>query len=316
MSKENFVENPVDLEVFSQKDESGIFEFECAENERGQSADVLKNYLKELQNYPVLSKEEEVKLFKKIVNGDISARNRVIEGNLKLVIFIAKKFSNLGIPMADIIQDGNEGLILATQKFDPQKGIKFSTYAVYWIRQTIQRGIYKTQRTVRLPIHAQEVNRSINKVRDNHFQQFGTEPSRKEISSILGISEEKIEHLALATKYVCSLDTPLNDDDDLTLEVITPDNSIENLDDYLERQSLFAELKNVLNFLSEREKQIICARFGLDNLGNEKSLDELAEMFLLSKERIRQIEKKAIRKMKHPLYSWRLRQFQDTSKHE
>lgn len=266
----------------------------------GQSS--LKLYIKEVSEYPLLTAEEEIELGKKIKNNqDKEAINKLIESNLRLVISVAKKYSETAsLSLMDLIQEGNLGLMQAAEKYDYEKGYKFSTYAVYWIKQSILQAINDNSRTIRIPTHALNTIKEINTLRSKMVHENGEEPSNEELAKAVGIKEKELEKLFIVYKGALSLDYMVNDDSDNDLKDLIVDESALSPHEQAIKTSEKEIILNVLNTLSEKERDIIIYRYGLDN-GQTKTLEEVGELIGLTRERVRQLELLAIRKLRSPL---------------
>jgi RNA polymerase primary sigma factor len=265
------------------------------------SDDSVKMYLREIGKIPLLKPDEELSLAYKILDGDIRAKNKMIESNMRLVVSIAKRYSGRGLDFLDLIQEGNTGLLRAVEKFDPDKGFKFSTYATWWIRQAITRAIADQARVIRLPVH---VNETINKIMRTHrqlSQELNREPSIEEIAKEVEMSTEKVEYMLKVKQDAGSLDASVNnDDDDSVVGDFVIDEDAETPDETASAQFLKDTIKSVLSDLTEREQKIIALRFGLDD-GKNYTLEEVGREFNVTRERIRQIEAKALIKLRrHP----------------
>lgn len=270
--------------------------------------DSLKRYLREMGSISMISQEEEVALAIRIKQGDLSARQRLIDANLRLVVHFAKKYSNRGIPLIDLIQEGNLGLLKAVERYDHTKGFKFSTYATWWIRQAITRAIAEQSKTIRIPMHIIERTSQYLKSYNRLVEQLNREPTIGELAVDMGMPEEQVMNIILLTKDTLSLDNPIGDDNSSTLGDLIKDSKTNSPESNIYNEMLLKELKEVLDTLDERERKIIMYRFGV--LGCEqKTLDQVGEMFGITRERIRQIENKALRKLRHPSRSRKIIDF-------
>ena len=263
------------------------------------SDDPVKLYLKEIGTYPLLTIEDEIKLAKRIESGDESAKKQLAESNLRLVVSIAKRYVGRGLSFLDLIQEGNLGLIKAVDKFDYTKGYKFSTYATWWIRQSITRSIADQSRTIRIPVHMSEVINKTYRVSRNLLQELGREPTEQELSKALDMPIEKVREILKVSADPISLDTPIGEEDDSHLGDFIKDDSIVGPEDAAAYAMLQDQISKLLNTLTEREQRVLTLRFGLDD-GRTRTLEEVGKEFNVTRERIRQIEAKALRKLRHP----------------
>lgn len=270
--------------------------------------DPVRMYLKEIGNVPLLSTEEEVELAKRVEEGDEEAKKRLIEANLRLVVSIAKKYVGRGMPFLDLIQEGNMGLMKAVDKFDYAKGFKFSTYATWWIRQAITRGIADTGRTIRVPVHMVEtINKTLRMTR-TLLQELGREPTPEEVADRLNVPVSRVREVLKISRDPVSLDTPIGEEDDSHLGDFIEDDSALSPSDSAAFSMLREELGTALESLTDRERQVVQLRFGLID-GRARTLEEVGKEFNVTRERIRQIEAKALRKLRHPSRSKRLKDF-------
>ena len=273
--------------------------------------DPVKMYLKEIGRVPLLKPEDEPEIAKRIEAGDEEAKNILISSNLRLVVSIAKKYVGRGMLFLDLIQEGNMGLVKAVEKFDYTKGFKFSTYATWWIRQAITRAIADQARTIRIPVHMVETINKLTRVQRQLVQELGRDPSAEEISARMeGISPEKVREIQKIALEPVSLETPIGEEDDSHLGDFIEDKDAMSPDEYANNQLLKDEINNVLSGLTEREEKVLRLRFGLYD-GRTRTLEEVGKEFNVTRERIRQIEAKALRKLKHPTRSKRLKDFFD-----
>ena len=266
-------------------------------------------YLKEIGQIPLLKADEEKEIAKRITEGDLEAKEILISSNLRLVVSIAKKYVGRGMHLLDLIQEGNCGLIKAVEKFDYTKGFKFSTYATWWIRQAITRAIADQARTIRIPVHMVETINKLTRIQRQLIQDLGRDPIPEEIAEKLeGINADKVRDIQKIALDPVSLETPIGEEDDSHLGDFIEDKDTLSPDDYTNNQLLKEELNLVLESLTSREEQVLRLRFGLND-GKTRTLEEVGREFNVTRERIRQIEAKAIRKLKHPNRSKRLRDF-------
>ena len=270
--------------------------------------DPVRMYLKEIGNVPLLTGDEEVELAKRVEAGDEEAKRKLTEANLRLVVSIAKKYVGRGMPFLDLIQEGNMGLMKAVDKFDYKKGYKFSTYATWWIRQAITRGIADTGRTIRVPVHMVEtINKTLRMTR-TLLQELGREPTPEEVADRLGVPVSRVREVLKISRDPVSLDTPIGEEDDSHLGDFIEDDTVMSPADSAAFSMLREELATALESLTERERQVIKLRFGLED-GRARTLEEVGKEFNVTRERIRQIEAKALRKLRHPTRSKRLKDF-------
>ena len=270
--------------------------------------DPVRMYLKEIGNVPLLTTEQEVELAKRVEAGDEEAKKQLTEANLRLVVSIAKKYVGRGMPFLDLIQEGNMGLMKAVDKFDYNKGYKFSTYATWWIRQAITRGIADTGRTIRVPVHMVEtINKTLRMTR-TLLQELGREPTPEEVAERLNVSVSRVREVLKISRDPVSLDTPIGEEDDSHLGDFIEDDSALSPADSAAFSMLRAELATALESLTDRERQVVKLRFGLED-GRARTLEEVGKEFNVTRERIRQIEAKALRKLRHPSRSKRLKDF-------
>lgn len=270
--------------------------------------DSVRLYFKEIGKVSLLSAEEEIELAKGIESGDESARRKLCECNLRLVVSIARKFSNGSVSFLDLIQEGNIGLMKAVEKYDYRKGYKFSTYATWWIRQAITRAIADQGRIIRIPVHMVETMNKYSRVKRQLFQDLGREPSNEEVAKELRVTVEKVEEIIKISQEPISLETPIGEEEDSHLVDFIPDEKMKTSEAAVDDVMLRKEIEKVLDTLTERERRVLTLRFGLDD-GNPKTLEEVGREFNVTRERIRQIEAKALRKIRYPVRSKRLIDF-------
>ena len=270
--------------------------------------DSVKMYLVEISQIPLLSSDEEIELFKRMENGSKYARERIIESNLKLSVWVAKKYSGRGMPLLDLIQEGNAGLIKAVDKFDYTRGYKFSTFATWWIRQAITRAIADQARTIRVPIHMVENINKMVRIQRQLTLELNREPSDEEIAKKMGISVEKVREVIKISQEPVSLETPIGEEEDSHLGDFLKDESSLSPEEYTENEILKEEIKEVLQTLQPREQEVLELRFGLID-GTSHTLEDVGKRFNVTRERIRQIEAKALRKLRHPSRAKKLRDF-------
>ncbi len=265
----------------------------------GSISDPVRMYLKEIGRIPLLTFEEEIDLAKRVEKSDLQAKKKLINSNLRLVVSIAKKYIGRGLSLLDLIQEGNQGLIRAVEKYDWRRGFKFSTYATWWIRQSVTRAIADQARTIRIPVHMVEnINRFLRSQR-KLMQELGREPTPEEVANVLGIDPEKALEIIKISQNPASLEAPVGDEEDSRLGDFIHDSSAPTLFDSASRELLKEQVNQVLSTLTEREKKVLELRFGLDD-GRSRTLEEVGKEFKVTRERIRQIEAKALRKLRHP----------------
>ena len=268
----------------------------------------IKMYLREIGQIPLLSYEEEIDYAQRVLNGEEEAKQKLIESNLRLVVSIAKKHTNRGLKMLDLIQEGNMGLMKAVEKFEYEKGFKFSTYATWWIRQAITRAIADQGRTIRIPVHMIETINKIKKESRIILQETGKEPTAEELAEKLELPVEKVKSILEMNQDPISLETPVGSEEDSELGDFVEDDKFANPYDATTRVLLKEQLDEVLKTLNEREEMVLRYRYGLDD-GSQKTLEEVGKIFNVTRERIRQIEVKALRKLRHPSRKKKLEDF-------
>jgi len=270
--------------------------------------DPVRMYLKEIGRVDLLKPEEEVLLAERIEQGDEEAKRRLAEANLRLVVSIAKRYVGRGMLFLDLIQEGNMGLIKAVEKFDHRKGFKFSTYATWWIRQAITRAIADQARTIRIPVHMVETINKLIRVQRQLLQDLGREPSPEEIAEDMDLTPEKVREILKIAQEPVSLETPIGEEDDSHLGDFIEDHEATSPAEHAAYELLKEQLEDVLDTLTDREENVLRLRFGLDD-GRTRTLEEVGKVFGVTRERIRQIEAKALRKLRHPSRSKRLKDF-------
>ena len=270
--------------------------------------DPVRMYLKEIGRVDLLSAEEEINLAKRIEDGDEEAKRRLAEANLRLVVSIAKRYVGRGMLFLDLIQEGNMGLIKAVEKFDYNKGYKFSTYATWWIRQAITRAIADQARTIRIPVHMVETINKLIRVQRQLLQDLGREPTPEEIGEDMDLTPEKVREILKIAQEPVSLETPIGEEDDSHLGDFIEDQDATSPSEHAAYELLKEQLEDVLDTLTDREENVLRLRFGLDD-GRTRTLEEVGKVFGVTRERIRQIEAKALRKLRHPSRSKRLKDF-------
>jgi RNA polymerase primary sigma factor len=272
--------------------------------------DPVRMYLKEIGKVALLSAEDEIEIAQRMEAGDLNARKKLAEANLRLVVSIAKRYVGRGMLFLDLIQEGNLGLIKAVEKFDYRKGYKFSTYATWWIRQAITRAIADQARTIRIPVHMVETINKLIRVSRQLLQELGREPTPEEIARIMAISEDKVREIIKIAQEPVSLETPIGEEEDSHLGDFIPDDDAPAPAEAASFTLMKEQLTDVLDSLTPREEKVLRLRFGLDD-GRQRTLEEVGKEFNVTRERIRQIEAKALRKLRHPSRSKRLKDFLD-----
>lgn len=270
--------------------------------------DPVRMYLKEIGKVPLLSAEEEIELAKRMELGDMEAKKRLAEANLRLVVSIAKRYVGRGMLFLDLIQEGNLGLIKAVEKFDYRKGYKFSTYATWWIRQAITRAIADQARTIRIPVHMVETINKLIRVSRQLLQELGREPTPEEIAKEMNMPVERVREILKISQEPVSLETPIGEEEDSHLGDFIQDDNVPVPADAAAFTLLKEQLEEVLSTLTEREKKVLTLRFGLED-GRARTLEEVGREFNVTRERIRQIEAKALRKLRHPSRSRKLKDY-------
>ncbi|CCY09826.1 MAG: RNA polymerase sigma factor RpoD [Candidatus Copromonas sp.] len=270
--------------------------------------DPVRMYLKEIGTVPLLSADEELRLAKRKAEGDESAKERLIEANLRLVVSIAKRYTGRGMSFLDLVQEGNLGLIKGVEKFDYTKGYKLSTYATWWIRQSVTRALADQARTIRVPVHMVETINKMSKMQRKLTLELGYEPSVTELAEALEMSEDKVMEIMQIAREPASLETPIGEEDDSNLGDFVADSNAVTPEGNVESVMLREHIDALLGDLKERERQVIVLRFGLED-GHPRTLEEVGKEFNVTRERIRQIEAKALRKLRNPVRSKRIRDF-------
>ena len=270
--------------------------------------DPVRMYLKEIGKVSLLTADEERELAIRMEQGDEEAKKKLCESNLRLVVSIAKRYLNRGLSFLDLIQEGNLGLIKAVDTFDYTKGYKFSTYATWWIRQAITRSIADQARTIRIPVHMVETINKLIRISRQLLQEYGREPTSEEIAKEMGITVEKVREIKKISQDPVSLETPIGEEEDSHLGDFIPDDDVPAPVDAAAYSMLKEQLMEVLDTLSDREKKVLMLRFGLED-GRPRTLEEVGKEFNVTRERIRQIEAKALRKLRHPSRSKKLKDY-------
>ena len=290
-------------------DETQIGELEHELSAEGVALDdPVKAYLKEIGRVPLLTMEQELELARAAQAGDADARRKLSEANLRLVVSVAKRYAGRGLPFLDLIQEGNLGLMKAAEKFEPDRGFRFSTYATWWIRQSITRAIADQGRVIRIPVHLVESINRVKKTAGELLRKNGREPTAEEIAVRLDMEPDRVRELLQLAQDPISLETPVGEEEDAHLEDFIQDEEAGVPVDEAGRELLRRELANVLKSLTPREERVLTLRFGLED-GQARTLEELGKEFNVTRERIRQIEAKALRKLRHPSRAKRLRDY-------
>ena len=304
-------EGPIDLEPTDDdfEDEEEIVELDNVGLLEGVGTeDPVRMYLKEIGTVPLLTAEEELELAKRKSEGDPVAKDKLIEANLRLVVSIAKRYTGRGMSFLDLVQEGNLGLIKGVEKFDYEKGYKLSTYATWWIRQSVTRALADHARTIRVPVHMVETINRMSKMQRKLTLELGYEPSTQELANALDITEEKVLEIIQIAREPASLETPIGEEDDSNLGDFVADNNTVTPEANIESVMLREHIDVLLEDLKEREKEVIILRFGLRD-GHPRTLEEVGKEFNVTRERIRQIEAKALRKLRNPVRSKKIKDF-------
>ncbi len=297
-----------DIELDETEEETDLNAIDFSDVEGVGTDDPVRMYLKEIGMVPLLSAEEEAELAKRKAEGDEEAKEKLISANLRLVVSIAKRYTGRGMSFLDLVQEGNLGLIKGVEKFDFEKGYKLSTYATWWIRQSVTRALADQARTIRVPVHMVETINKLSKMQRKLTLELGYEPSTKELAEALEMSEDKVMEIMQIAREPASLETPIGEEDDSNLgdfvadeHAVTPEGNVENV-------MLKEQIENLLMDLKDREREVIILRFGLRD-GHPRTLEEVGREFDVTRERIRQIEAKALRKLKNPIRSRKIQDF-------
>ncbi len=302
------IDEEVETEKETEKAEEEVSDFDISMPENINIDDPVRMYLKEIGKVPLLSAAEEVELAKRMGEGDQEAKRKLAEANLRLVVSIAKRYVGRGMLFLDLIQEGNLGLIKAVEKFDYEKGYKFSTYATWWIRQAITRAIADQARTIRIPVHMVETINKLIRVSRQLLQLYGRDPLPEELAKEMDIPEEKVREILKIAQEPVSLETPIGEEEDSHLGDFIPDDDAPAPAEAAAFTLLKEQLIDVLDTLTPREEKVLKLRFGLED-GRARTLEEVGKEFQVTRERIRQIEAKALRKLRHPSRSKKLRDF-------
>ena len=296
--RDSYVESDLYTDLDLCDEYEGEFE-DGEEDRRGAIDDAVKQYLKEIGTYPLLTAEQELTLAERVARGDPRARQKLVEANLRLVVSIAKRYSNQGLPLLDMIQEGNIGLMRAAQKFDYKRGFRFSTYATWWIRQAISRAIAEHSRTIHIPVHVVELIYKMKRIARRMYQEQGLEALPDQLASEVGLPKERVVELLNMAEQPISLDAPVADDEQYHLADMLEDVSMMGPADQVSQQLLRDYIEKAMVVLTPRERRIIEMRYGLQD-DHYHTLDEVSAEFKLTRERIRQIEVKALRKLRYP----------------
>ena len=304
-----FIDDDVDDDEFEKDIDEEEINFDAIDLLEGVGTeDPVRMYLKEIGTVPLLSGDEELELAKRKQEGDECAKQKLIEANLRLVVSIAKRYTGRGMSFLDLVQEGNLGLIKGVEKFDYTKGFKLSTYATWWIRQSVTRALADQARTIRVPVHMVETINKMSKMQRKLTLELGYEPSVAELAVALETSEEKVMEIMQIAREPASLETPIGEEDDSNLGDFVADNNVLTPEGNVETVMLREHIDTLLADLKERERQVIVLRFGLED-GHPRTLEEVGKEFKVTRERIRQIEAKALRKLRNPVRSKRIRDF-------
>ena len=310
MVPESDTEDDIILDVEDEPTEEELENIEMAVPDGVSIEDPVRMYLKEIGKVPLLTAEEEKDLAMKMEAGDMEAKKRLAEANLRLVVSIAKRYVGRGMLFLDLIQEGNLGLIKAVEKFDYRKGYKFSTYATWWIRPAITRAIADQARTIRIPVHMVETINKLIRVQRQLLQELGREPYPEEIAEKMGLPVERVREIQKISQEPVSLETPIGEEEDSHLGDFIQDDNVPVPAEAAAFTLLKEQLVEVLGTLTEREQKVLCLRFGLED-GRARTLEEVGKEFDVTRERIRQIEAKALRKLRHPSRSRKLKDYLD-----
>ena len=304
------LDDDMDIDGLDDEEEVELDKIDLSVPEGVSIEDPVRMYLKEIGKVPLLSAEEEIELAKKMEQGDENAKKRLAEANLRLVVSIAKRYVGRGMLFLDLIQEGNLGLIKAVEKVDYRKGYKFSTYATWWIRQAITRAIADQARTIRIPVHMVETINKLIRVSRQLLQELGREPTPEEIAEEMDMPVDRVREILKISQEPVSLETPIGEEEDSHLGDFIQDDNVPVPADAAAFTLLKEQLVEVLGTLTEREQKVLRLRFGLDD-GRARTLEEVGKEFNVTRERIRQIEAKALRKLRHPSRSRKLKDYLD-----
>ena len=307
---ELLLDNDMDMDGMEDEEEVELDKIDLSVPEGVSIEDPVRMYLKEIGKVSLLSADEEIELAKRMENGDEAAKKRLAEANLRLVVSIAKRYVGRGMLFLDLIQEGNLGLIKAVEKFDYRKGYKFSTYATWWIRQAITRAIADQARTIRIPVHMVETINKLIRVSRQLLQELGREPTPEEIAEEMDMPVDRVREILKISQEPVSLETPIGEEEDSHLGDFIQDDNVPVPADAAAFTLLKEQLVEVLSTLTDREQKVLRLRFGLDD-GRARTLEEVGKEFNVTRERIRQIEAKALRKLRHPSRSRKLKDYLD-----
>ncbi len=307
---ELLLDNDMDMDGMEDEEEVELDKIDLSVPEGVSIEDPVRMYLKEIGKVSLLSADEEIELAKRMEKGDEAAKKRLAEANLRLVVSIAKRYVGRGMLFLDLIQEGNLGLIKAVEKFDYRKGYKFSTYATWWIRQAITRAIADQARTIRIPVHMVETINKLIRVSRQLLQELGREPTPEEIAEEMDMPVDRVREILKISQEPVSLETPIGEEEDSHLGDFIQDDNVPVPADAAAFTLLKEQLVEVLGTLTEREQKVLRLRFGLDD-GRARTLEEVGKEFNVTRERIRQIEAKALRKLRHPSRSRKLKDYLD-----
>jgi RNA polymerase primary sigma factor len=270
--------------------------------------DPVQLYLRSIGRIKLLTATEEIELARRIAKGDMLAKKRLVQSNLRLVVSVAKKYQGRGLPFLDLIQEGNVGLIRAAEKFDAERGYKFSTYATWWIRQGITRALADKSRTIRVPVHMVETINALRKATRKLSQEIGRRPTMEELAKEMNVTLTKVKEILAANRSPLSLDTPFGEDDDNSLAELVEDENSKRPEDSTEANLMSADIRSILSMLTPREREILVLRFGLND-GNQRTLEQVGKLVGITRERTRQIEMKALRALRQSKQTSRLKDY-------
>mgnify|MGYP004475651909 FL=1 len=303
------VEEDDDIDIdLSEEEEIDLEKIDLSVPEGISTEDPVRMYLKEIGKVPLLTSDEEVELARRMADGDEEAKKRLTEANLRLVVSIAKRYVGRGMQFLDLIQEGNLGLIKAVEKFDCEKGFKFSTYATWWIRQAITRALADQARTIRIPVHMVETINKVSRTSRQLLQELGREPQPEEIAKEMKMPVERVREIMKISQEPVSLETPIGEEDDSHLGDFIQDDHVMVPVDAATQTLLREQIDEAMDTLTDREQKVLRLRFGLDD-GRARTLEEVGKEFDVTRERIRQIEAKALRKLRHPSRSRKLKDY-------
>jgi len=301
-------DDEVDLGAVSDDSDDDASGYAPIGRRAGTSEDPVQFYLRSIGRIKLLTAAEEIELARRIAVGDMLAKKRLVQANLRLVVSVAKKYQGRGLPFLDLIQEGNLGLIRAAEKFDAERGYKFSTYATWWIRQGITRAIADKSRTIRVPVHMVETINNLRKVTRKLSQEMGRRPNLEDLAKGMGVSVVKIKEILAANRSPLSLDTPYGDDDDNSLSEIVEDENSSRPEDSTEASLMSNDIRGVLSMLTPREREVLILRFGLND-GKQRTLEQVGKLVGITRERTRQIELKALRALRQSNVTLKLKEY-------